>query len=63
MARPKEVINLQAGTNGFSAIQYKVVSLTNRLEPKIGSVLETKDVELLLKEARQPHANLTVNVK
>jgi hypothetical protein len=63
MTKLKEVINLEAGSNGFGKKLYKVRSLTNRLTPSIGDTLELPAVEKLLDEARHPTANLTVNIK
>lgn len=59
----KEVINLN-----YVGTTYKVTSLTNRLEPKVGTYLDEEEVKKLLNEAkdaaRSAHRpQLTVNIK
>jgi hypothetical protein len=57
----KEVINFRRVSGGL----YKVESLTNRLEPTVGNVLRTNDVENLIEQAklRLPECPLTINIK
>lgn len=54
----KQVVNLEK-----QGETYKVLSLTNRLDPEVGSVITEDEVKDLLLEARRISVNMNVNIK
>lgn len=60
MSLMKQSVTLRAPNNLEN--RYKVIALTNRLTPEVGSYLTQREAEALLNEARQHH-NVTILVK
>ena len=65
----RQIINLKAPVwaSSVSSGNYKVISLVNRVEPRVGSYVTPEEVEKLLDTAHQMQAagrkSLTVNIK
>jgi len=58
----KQSVNLRV-VSSRPPFRYKVASLTNRLEPVVGTNLTQIEVETLIGEANRPFSKLTVNIK
>jgi len=43
--------------------KYRVVSLTNRIDPEVRTILTSAKVESLITEANRIHSTLIVNIK